>query len=425
MIRRGIMVEPRGDRAGLRLAASALALLALLLATPEASAGEATSAAGDAEIRAIDPPAAAGAFAPRLVAGDGELLATWWERVAAAEGTRRHRLLFARRTGTWSSPSVVVEAEDLFANWADFPTVIREPAGSLLAHWLAKTSADTYAYSIELARSSDDGRSWQRIGRLNDDDTDTEHGFVSLVVEGDAVRAFWLDGRAMAAGGPMGLRTALVGETVGPSELLDPRVCECCPTAAVATPGGAVIVYRDRADDETRDIYALRGRAGSWEGPEPVARDDWRIPGCPVNGPSIAHRDGRTAVAWFTAKEGAPRVAVAFGVAGGVPMVVDDGKPLGRVGVALDADGSAIVSWLAVVGDEAEVRLRRVADGAAGRVLALGRTSHARSSGVPQLVRRGDTLFVGWVEDLGDGPSRLRVREVPVARVPGLEGPPG
>ncbi len=370
----------------------------------------------------IDPPAPEGSFAPRLAASERELLLTWWEPVGEPEATG-HRLMFSRYDGEWSAPSVVVADRDVFANWADVPSVVREPSGDLLAHWLEKTAAATFAYSIVLARSSDDGASWVELGRLNDDDTDTEHGFVSLVPEDGAVRAFWLDGRGMVDEGPMTVRTARIGASIGESELVDERVCECCPTDAVATSEGAIVVYRDRSEDETREIYSVRRGNDGWSAPAAVTDDGWTIAGCPVNGPAIDHRDGRTAVAWFTGADGAPQVSARFGLTpeAGRPIVIDDAGPVGRVGLTLDADGSAIVSWLAVVDDEAELRLRRLSpDGRVGEALALGRTSGSRASGVPQLGRMGGRLVAAWVEVSEGVESRIRVRQVPSALVPGV-----
>lgn len=372
-------------------------------------------------IRALDPPAAAGSFAPSLAAGRGELLLTWWERLEAPSGERRHRLMFARFTDGWSEPAVVVEGRDFFANWADFPSVIREPSGSLLVHWLEKTAEETFAYSIYLARSEDEGTTWQGLGRLNDDATHTEHGFVSFVTEGEGVRAYWLDGRRMAAGGPMTVRSSQITDRAGPSELLDDRVCECCPTDAVATPEGSLVVYRDRSADETRDIFAVRRFAEGWSQPEPVTADGWRIPGCPVNGPAVDHRDGATAVAWFTGAGGAPAVSMRFLEEGAdsEPLLIDDRRPLGRVGLALDEDGSAVVSWLAVAEDDAEVTLRRgTSAGGLGEALVVGRTSGSRASGMPQLERIGERLYVAWVEVFEGVESRIRLREVPAELVP-------
>jgi hypothetical protein len=373
--------------------------------------------------RQIDPPAPAGAFGPGLSTADGEALLTWWEPLPAPEGERAHRLMFARYDGTWSEPSVVTQGDDYFANWADVPSAIREPRGSLLVFWLAKTDSPTFAYSIFLARSEDEGASWRPLGRLNDDDTHTEHGFVSLVPEGEAVRAFWLDGRQMADEGPMTVRSALITGEIGASELLDDRVCECCPTAAVATPEGSIVLYRNRSEDETREIYAVRRSSDGWSEPAPVTADGWQIQGCPVNGPAIDARGDATAFAWFTGIEGAVRVSAAFGSEDGStfgrPVVVDDAGPVGRVGLVLDETGDALVSWLGVAGGEGVVRLRRLtAGGEAGEPLALGRTSAGRTSGVPRLGRLEDRLLVAWIEVAEGLPPEIRMRELRTSDVP-------
>jgi len=390
---------------------------------------EEADAATTATLREVDPPAVAGSFAPSLSGGESDALLTWWERLPAPQGERRHRLMFARFDGEWSEARVVSEGEDYFANWADLPGVIREPSGALLAHWLEKTAEDTFAYSIFLARSTDDGATWKPLGKLNDDSTDTEHGFVSIVDEGDSVRAYWLDGRRMADGGPMTVRSALIGDRIGSSELLDDRVCECCPTDAVETADGSLVAFRNRSQDETREIHSVRRAGGSWSESAAVTADRWKIPGCPVNGPAIGVADGRLAMAWYTGAEDAPRVAVGFSAVlegdfeGGLETVavVDAEAPLGRVGLVLDDSGEAIASWFAVDGSEAELRLRRVAaSGSMGEALPLGRTHAGRSSGVPQLERLGDSLVAAWVEVVEGHESVIRMRQLSLGAVPAV-----
>ena len=388
---------------------------------------EPEASAGSAAIREIEWPAAGGAFAPHLAADGDGLLLTWLEVFEADDETDGHRLRYARyEGGGWSAVSTVAEGSDFFANWADVPSVARSGDGSLVAHWLAKSGGETYAYSIELARSTDEGATWQRLGRLNDDNAlDQEHGFVTFVPEGDALRAFWLDGRQMAADGPMSVRSALVTDGVGPSEEVVDRVCECCPTGGAATSEGAVIVYRGRSEAEVRDFYAVRREAGGWGDPVGVAEDGWQIPGCPVNGPGVEANGDALAVAWFTAANEAPRVRAAFSSDAarnfGPAITVDDGRPLGRVDLALLGPEEAIVSWLAVPEDDrAQVNLRRVgADGTTGEPLTLAETGSGRSSGYPELERLGDSLYVAWVETAGDSPSKVWLAEVPIGLVPG------
>jgi len=364
----------------------------------------------------IDPPAAAGSLAPNLTLAGGDLVLSWLELVAE----NRHRLLISRFDGAgWREPVVVAEGERFFANWADLPAVAESGDGSLVAHWLAKTAEDTYAYSIFLARSVDGGASWAELGRLNDDDTPTEHGFVSYAAEGDRLRAFWLDGRDMEEGSAMSLRTALIGETVGATELLDTRVCECCSTDAAGGGDGAVVVYRDRADDETRDISVVRRRGAGWSEPESTVADGWTIAGCPVNGPAVDVAGETAAVAWFTAAGDTPRVQLAFSPDGaatfGPPVVIDEDAPSGRVDLVLDGSGGAVVSWLAIAGDDGSVRLRRVsADGRIGESLEIATTGAARASGFPRLVRLGDTLYLAWVDTTPADGQQIRAFALPL-----------
>ena len=408
---------------------------------PRSSAESRASSAAPAPL-AIDPPAAAGAASPQLTPAGGGLLLSWLEPRAAAGseegGAAGHRLRFARLAGgRWSEPLTVAEGDDFFANWADVPAVVRLGDGTLAAHWLAKTAAGTYDYGIRLARSRDGGATWIPSGLLHRDDSGAgEHGFVSWLPEGDGLRAFWLDGREMAgadhhdmdAAGAMTLRTARFepsGEVVE-AVRIDERVCECCQTDAAATARGPLVVYRNRSEGEIRDIEARVRTAGGWSAPMPVARDGWKIPGCPVNGPAVAADGERAAVAWFTAAPPSPRVRLAFSQDGGAsfgpPVEIDGEAPLGRVDLVLGEAGEAVVAWFAggagsKSSDRAGLRLRRVApDGRAGEAVTVAATGAARSSGFPRLGRSGADLVLVWVDDAT--PSHLRAVSLPVDSLP-------
>ena len=388
---------------------------------------------GEGAVEVIDPPAGMGAMAPHLV-GDGEgALLSWLEPVG--EG---HRLRVARFDGeVWGEGGTVRKGAGFFANWADTPSVVVETDGRWLAHWLEPLGEGTYAYGVRVAWSGDGGRSWGEPVWLHDDASATEHGFVSLVPGVGGTLAVWLDGRAMAGGGAMSLRAGAAGAAPIAGEVLDGRVCECCATAAVATPDGVLVAYRDRSEGEVRDISLVRGDARGWGEPYSLAADGWRIPGCPVNGPALAADGGRVAAAWFTAAGDQPRVQAALSEDGGAsfgpPVDLAAEGAVGRVGVALEPEGSAVVSWIGTVdgdgpGDGAgepsaprgAVWLRRVAPGgAAGAPLPVAATSTARASGFPRLLVRGDEVWLAWVET-GE-PARLRFARLPRAAVPAAD----
>ena len=366
----------------------------------------------------IEVPAGNGAMAHNLASSGRGILLSWLE----SRGAGGHALRVARLDRQRFVPlGTVAEGARFFANWADFPAVVESGDGTLLAHWLAKTGPDTYAYSVELARSVDGGVTWKPLGPLHADGVAAEHGFVAFAAEDRAVRAVWLDGRSMPGGGPMALRTARVeGEQVTGEQLLDERVCDCCQTGVAMATGGPVVVYRDRSPEEIRDMAVVRRSGSGWSSPAPVHRDGWRIPGSPVNGPVIAAAGRRVAVAWFTGAEKQPRVQVAFSEDGGVrfgaPILVDGERPLGRVGMALDADGSALVSWLASEGGDAAILARRATPAGVGPPLRLAQTAQARASGFPRILVEDGRLYVAFVE--GDKGSRLRAGSVPTSALP-------
>jgi hypothetical protein len=374
---------------------------------------------------AIDPPASPGAASANLVAAGPHVLATWLEPTVLPS----HRLRFARlERERWSPPVTVAEGEAIVANWADVPSVARQADGTLVAHWAERSSTDVHAYDVVLARSTDGGATWRRLGSPHRDGTATEHGFVTLVPDGDAVLALWLDGRTMAHGatGATMLRAARVGETIGDEHVVDDRVCDCCSTAAVVTADGPVVAYRDRSADELRDPFASRRSAGAWSAPRAIHADGWKITGCPVNGPALAASGREVVAAWYTHAAQRPAVHVAFSADAGAtfdpPIEIDAPRgariPIGRVDVVLDRPGEALVSWLAAARDDGRILVRRVArDRRRGAELAVASSTAARAAGFPRLELHGDDLVLAWTDARA---KTLRAARLPRSEVPAL-----
>ena len=245
----------------------------------------------------IDSPAGLRSSVPNLVRGDdGKVYLSWIEVDAAANPTLRFSVW---QGAGWSRARTIAAGEDWFVNWADFPSMAALADGTLAAHWLVKSGPDTYAYDVNIVLSRDGGESWSDPIVPHRDGVQTEHGFVSMVpLTAQRLGVFWLDGREMvgeghAGGGDMALRfTTLDADgTLGPEQVVDSRVCECCQTDAVRTAAGDVIaVYRDRSPLEVRDIGIARLSDGGIGDSEILHADNWRIKGCPVNGPAWARR---------------------------------------------------------------------------------------------------------------------------------------
>ena len=370
---------------------------------------DAARAAGG--IEEIASPAGANAAEPFVSATRDGVLLSWLEPVA---NTDRTALRFARyHGGEWSEPRTIVERNDLFENWADFPSIIEDANGVLFTHWLQKSGSGTYAYDVRMATSADGGATWGESFLLNRDGTPNEHGFATLApLPNGGVGVTWLDGRKMTqgdhdheSGGDMGIRYATVdadGTIVNEMEL-DGRTCECCTTGMAITPRGPVIAYRDLSTEGIRDISYVRRILTEWTSPRPVHADGWKINGCPVNGPQVDAVGDRVVTAWFTAANEKQRVYVAFSDdAGGTfskPVVVDEGKPAGRVDVVMLDERTALVSWLEQTPQGAEIRARRVSrDGAAAPSMKIADSAAARAAGFARMARVGRDVYFTWTE---------------------------
>jgi hypothetical protein len=373
--------------------------------------------------RSTDPPVAPGSYAPRLTRLGDRVVLSWIEPDAAGVPTLR----FApREHHAWGAAKTAMRDARLASDSADVPSVLPLGGGGLAAHWTVKRDGSQHARELLVAVSKDGGLSWTKPARPHHDDTDTEHGMATLVPT-DADGAFgmcWLDGRSGALseygeGGTSLYWADWSGDAFGPEVLLDPRVCDCCKTAAALGPLGPVVAYRDRSETERRDVAIVRRSEAAWSAPQPVHADGWSLTACPTNGPSIAMRGDRATVAWFTGANAAPSVWAAISEDGGKslgpPVRIDGGAPVGRVEATMLPDASTAIVWLERKGAGGEIRVRRVApDGGLAPPVTVGTTSPARASGYPSIAVEGPRdVLVAWTETGSNRRVRAAVVTLP------------
>ncbi len=360
----------------------------------------------------IRPPVAQGAREPALFAGtDGALRMSWVEPVGKA---------FAVKTATrsahgWNRPKTAVRSNDLFVNWADFPSVAAFDDGTLAVHWLRKNGPSSYDYDVNIALSSDVGRSWGTAIVPHRDGMQRQHGFATLLPLADnRLIVLWLDGRAYDENAAdtftnaSQLRTSTLSADGKLSDdvLLDVRTCTCCQTSAVVTGSGIVLVaYRDRTAGEIRDISVVRLQDGTWSQPATVHHDGWEISGCPVNGPAIDAHGKFSVVAWFTAAQDIPAVKLAFSENDGATfapaLVIDTDTARGRVDVVQLGDGSALVSWVSESkGGESLVVCRAFPKTGCSKSQVITRNDAGGLINFPRMVAVGDSIFIAWTQPL-------------------------
>ena len=325
-------------------------------------------------LTALDLP---GQAEPSVVADpEGGFILTSIEREGGLATLRYHRLDIS---GALVSSGDIASGTDWFVNWADFPNLVVAENGDWLSFYLRKSDPSApYAYDIWTLRSEDRGLHWSEPQRLHDDGTVSEHGFVSLLADGaDRVLAVWLDGRRGAGGTdghPHGdahtsLRSAVLTRGSPPIEQveLDDLTCDCCSTDTLSAAAGPLVVYRDRSEQEIRDIGWLQRSKGVWSRPSISVADHWNMPGCPVNGPALSALGDAVLLAWLTLRDDAFELRLARKDDGGwsaLPSLERHAKLLGRVDAAPWGEQQALVSWLGA-GEEP--------NGSTGAVLRLAR----------------------------------------------------
>lgn len=410
---------------GLRLRAKGLgftyAPLALAVLVALVQANSVAQEAAPFRVEPLASPAGEDTLAPNLATEGNRTVLSWLDI-----NDDLPALKFSERTPAgWSEPRTVVTNESLMVNPADVPIVRPLPSGALVAAWFEVNSDDGEAYDLEIARSTDSGRTWSKPVTPHHDGTKTQHGFASIVPAGSGgFLIVWLDGRAThpeartpAEAGSMTLRSAEFdanGQQRGES-LVDARVCDCCPLSMTLTAAGPLVMFRDRSPEEIRDIAVSRLSAGKWTPSAVVHRDGWKIEGCPVNGPSLAAEGGSVAAAWFTGATGNGRAFAAFskdsGVSFGSAVRVDDNEAVGRTQVQLLPGGAAAVLW--IESPRSQLRIRRI-DPAGTRSVSM-LISEGMGSSHPRMSKDRDGLVVAWVDSSGST-TRIRTARASLAR---------
>ena len=312
----------------------------------------------------------------------------------------------------WSEPIVINSGNNWFVNWADYPLLAADGANNLIAHFLEKSEKGTYTYDVKLVTSSDKGKTWSTPKILHDDGKKAEHGFVSMIPYGNNYFISWLDGRGAlmeAEGeheeghhGQMTLRGAIIdkqGNKSGEWEL-DNRVCDCCQTSTTITSNGPIVIYRDRSEQEIRDMSIVRFVNGQWTSPKTIFPDKWKITGCPVNGPKADAMGNNLAVAWFSSPDKKAQVNIIFSNDGGAtfnaPIRIDEGKGIGRVDIVMLDEKSAMVSWM----EGAVIKAVKVyKDGKKEASITIASSAESRSSGFPQMTKSGNNLVFAWTDE--------------------------
>ena len=360
-----------------------------------------------------------------LLSTNDNLFISWTEQVADSNFLYISKL----EDNSWSEKSIIKKGKDWFVNWADFPSIsYNEISNSLFSFHLQKSSEETFSYDVNYHINQ--GSSWKDMQKIHDDNTFSEHGFVSSIPYKDGFMVSWLDGRNTYgkghdghAKGAMTIRSAILDNTgkIVDESLIDGMVCDCCQTSMTISNDIPIIVYRDRSKDEIRDIYYSRYIDSNWTDPQPIHDDEWEINGCPVNGPNIDSNEEKVVVSWFSASNGRPKVNLKFsrdnGRTFGDKILVDniENSPIGRVGVEFISSDEVIISWLSTVEGKGKLLMRKIGvNGSVGEIKVTDEVLTERSTGFPQIEKFNDNIYISWTDNTQLN-KNVRVTTLPIS----------
>ena len=357
----------------------------------------------------VDPKISDQSRFPRLSSNtNGEVFLSWFEQVDSLEWSIKSSIFSQDK---WSDPKVISRSSSYFINWADFPSLNFINEDTLVSHWLEKSGSGTYDYDVHLSFSFDNGKSWQSSQIPHSTKIKGEHGFSSFGIGRNIHDFVWLDGRQMIMGhnkggyGQMNLyHTTFSSDGVlGKEYLIDEKVCECCPTSSVRYKDTLVVAYRNRSSNEIRDIFIARKVKDEWEKPYSIHEDNWKIAGCPVNGPMLAINKSNVAIAWYTAANESAQIKVAISKDVGQtftnPIKIDNSMPIGRVDIEWIDNENIIVSWIRASEKTSDiiVKVLNILNGE-GKEFFVESIPQGRISGYPQMEVVGNKALFAWTE---------------------------
>ena len=362
-------------------------------------------------VASIESPTGDNSAQPFLFSGEKTLL-SWIE----SQGDSIFSLKYSElKNEKWDSAKTITSGTNWFVNWADFPA-IAEQNGNVLSHFLQMSAEGSYTYDIRMKLFNEQEESWKDDFILHKDGTKSEHGFVSMIpYKEDSFFITWLDGRNTAGGhghGGAGAMTVRAGTITSKGDILnvaelDSKTCDCCQTSAAITANGPIVVYRDRSNEEIRDIYISRYIDSVWTSPKAIYNDNWKISGCPVNGPKTVALDNALAITWFTNADAQAKVKLIFSENSGEtfnePILIDDTNPLGRVDLVMLDKENALVSWITELDKKTVIKAMKVdVTGKKNDAVVVAELDGSRASGFPQMEIVNDKALFAWTDVLNE-----------------------
>jgi hypothetical protein len=189
------------------------------------------------------------------------------------------------------------------------PKIAVKGDGSIVAVYetSSPTKENEYASYLRYTQSFDKGKTWSPPGYVHTDTANGKsHSFAAITkLSNGEIGASWLDEAFNDKQGGRPVKFASTDGNKGFKKeiLIDSVACECCRTSISSDDRGNIsIVYRDIINGSIRDMSVSKSTNNGQSFSHPVwfSGDNWKINGCPHNGPSVITAGNVTYTAWFT-----------------------------------------------------------------------------------------------------------------------------
>ena len=266
---------------------------------------------------------------------------------------------------------------------------------------------------VFFSRSLDHGKSFSAPRPLVDNDASQRFAALSVGPDGNLFAA-WLDKRGVVAaekqgktypGAALGYEWSKDGgASFTPSKIAKDNTCECCRLGVAFTaPERPVVVFRNVFGGTVRDHGIITFVNETTPGPfSRVSVDNWKLNGCPHQGPSLALSNAGTYhVVWSTQGDARKGLFYARSKDGGknfsTPMPLDANAHEASRPYVTTVPGQVWLAWKDFDGETASVNVRVSHDDGATwsspRVIA--KTNDA--SDHPMLVNDGHHAYLSWM----------------------------
>ena len=149
-------------------------------------------------IEEVPAPTSGESGQPNLAVGPkGDIYLSWIE--VSDAGDEESEVCVRTAPGMVRAANHCQNDTQLFVNWADFPSILELPDGSLAAHWLS-TLPDRGGYNVSVAISRDKGETWSAPVTPHRDGTADGTWLCVSCSGSDGVAVIWLDSRKLENG---------------------------------------------------------------------------------------------------------------------------------------------------------------------------------------------------------------------------------